>query len=362
MAAYILRRLLWMPVVLLAVSFITFTVGQYGPGDPVQVLMGQKNNPEVVERIRKERGLDLPIHEQYFNYVSGVLHGDFGESYKYVGQKVSDLIFSRVWVSVQLGAMALAIGVTIGMLFGLAAALNKGIQWAGEQASSHVLFLDQDSIPKPDMVGRLVAAIANLASNGAQVAGVGPVVVDPRLGTRSPFVTFGPLRVIRRSCNGERPDKHLSADFLITSGMLASMQVFAEIGAFDEGLFIDNVDLEWCFRARAKGFRCYGVCDAELEHYLGDSVGRIWLGRWMPIYYHAPIRQYYIMRNRILLYKKRYSPKSWILQDIARAIFKFVVYSVFVKNRLQNIRMMLLGVSDGMRGRVGEISHDNNQL
>src|SRR3990172_9442741 len=48
---------------------------------------------------------------------------------------------------------------------GLAAALNKGIQWAGEQASSHVLFLDQDSIPKPDMVGRLVAAIANLASH-----------------------------------------------------------------------------------------------------------------------------------------------------------------------------------------------------
>ena len=71
MAAYILRRLLWLPVVLLVVSFVTFTLGHFGPGDPIQVLMGQKNNPEVVERIRKERGLDRPFLQQYVSYIIG---------------------------------------------------------------------------------------------------------------------------------------------------------------------------------------------------------------------------------------------------------------------------------------------------
>ena len=61
MLAYIIRRLLWTPIVLVVVSFVTFTLGFYGPGDPMQVLMGQKNDPNVVERIRRERGLDKPF-------------------------------------------------------------------------------------------------------------------------------------------------------------------------------------------------------------------------------------------------------------------------------------------------------------
>lgn len=126
MGAYIVRRLLFAPVVLLAVSFITFTLGHFGPGDPVQVLLGMKNDPVLVERIRQERGLDQPFVVQYTNYVSGVLRGDFGESYQYVGQPVKDLIFGRIWVSVQLGAISLAIGVVIGMIFGLIAAMNQG--------------------------------------------------------------------------------------------------------------------------------------------------------------------------------------------------------------------------------------------
>ena len=95
MAKYITRRLIWTPIVLLIVSFITFSLGHFGPGDPVQVLMGQKNNPIVVERIRKERGLDKPFLEQYANYVKGVVQGDFGESYRFTGQPVGDLDESR---------------------------------------------------------------------------------------------------------------------------------------------------------------------------------------------------------------------------------------------------------------------------
>ena len=115
MLVYLTRRLLWTPIVLFAVSFVTFTLGFYGPGDPVQVLMGQKNDPAVVERIRRERGLDKPFTEQYLNYITGVVtRFDFGESYKYVGQNVGDLIRPRIWNSVQLGLFGLSIGVLVG--------------------------------------------------------------------------------------------------------------------------------------------------------------------------------------------------------------------------------------------------------
>lgn len=127
MLAYILRRLMWTPVVLVIVSFVTFTLGQFGPGDPMQVLVGQKNNPELVERLRKERGLDKPFFEQYTNYITGVVTRlDFGESYKYTGRTVNELIGTRVWNSVQLGLMALFIGVGVGTLLGLVAALKQG--------------------------------------------------------------------------------------------------------------------------------------------------------------------------------------------------------------------------------------------
>ena len=126
MLNYILRRLLWTPVLLLTVSFFTFALGYYGPGDPVQVLMGQHSNPEVVARIRHERGLDRPFFEQYYRYVWSALHGDLGESYKFQGQSIGELIPRKVWVSAQLGLVALAISIVMGIPLGLLAAVKQG--------------------------------------------------------------------------------------------------------------------------------------------------------------------------------------------------------------------------------------------
>jgi len=85
--AYVVRRSLWLPALLLIVAFITFALGYYGPGDPVQVLLGQHTNPAVVARIKHELGLDRPLLVQYATYIWRVLHGDFGESIvKYRGR------------------------------------------------------------------------------------------------------------------------------------------------------------------------------------------------------------------------------------------------------------------------------------
>jgi len=126
MGAYILRRLLWTPLLLLVVSFITFLLGHYGPGDPVQMLMGQYRDPEVVARIHKQLGLDKPLLVQYGIYLKNTLRGDFGESFKYRGRSVAELIGKRVWVSSQLGLAALILSLLLGIPVGLFAALKQG--------------------------------------------------------------------------------------------------------------------------------------------------------------------------------------------------------------------------------------------
>lgn len=126
MATYIGRRLLWTPILLLIVSFITFILGTFGPGDPVQVLMGQHSNPEVVQRIRAERGLDDNIAVQYTRWIGGVVRLDFGESFKYRGRTVWELIAKRIPVSAQLNLAALIISVGLGIPLGLYAALKQG--------------------------------------------------------------------------------------------------------------------------------------------------------------------------------------------------------------------------------------------
>ena len=129
MGTYVARRLLWLPFILLIVTFITFVLGRYGPGDPVEVLMGQHNNPEVVQRIREERGLNDNIFIQYGRYLQNVSHGDFGESFKYRGRTVGELLRKKMWVSAQLSFAAMIISVGLGVSIGLFAAMKQGTVW-----------------------------------------------------------------------------------------------------------------------------------------------------------------------------------------------------------------------------------------
>jgi len=126
---YIIHRLIWLPIILLIVSFITFALGRFGPGDPVEVLMGQYADEQVVERIREQRGFNDPVVIQYVRYIKNVVRGDFGESFKYRGRTVSELLKKKMWVSAQLNMAALFLSVSIGIPLGLFAALRQGTYW-----------------------------------------------------------------------------------------------------------------------------------------------------------------------------------------------------------------------------------------
>lgn len=140
MGAYVIRRLLWLPVILLIVSFFTFTIARFGPGDPVSVAAGQFRDPEVLARIRAERGLDGSVAEQYVRWLSDVLRGDFGESFLQQGYSVSELIFPKMLISAQLGLMSLIIVFGLGIPLGLLTARLSGT-WIDPFIISVLLFL-----------------------------------------------------------------------------------------------------------------------------------------------------------------------------------------------------------------------------
>jgi peptide/nickel transport system permease protein len=139
MGVYILRRLVWLPFLLLIVSLITFALGMYGPGDPVVVRLGTKATQENVTRLREQMGLNRPFFVQWGDYVLGALRGDLGESYSFPGRSVGGLIAKRIWVSAQLSIAALGFSLTIGIPLGLLAARKQGT-WIDGALVSFALF------------------------------------------------------------------------------------------------------------------------------------------------------------------------------------------------------------------------------
>jgi rhamnosyltransferase len=239
---------------------------------------------------------------------------------------------------------------------GLAAAQNAGIHLARKQGCSHLVLLDQDSVPANDMVASLLDALRGLMQRGKKVAAVGPVAMDGKSLQPRPFIRIGwtGMRPVR--CEEGGSESCVQVDFLMSSGMLLPLASLESVGGMDESLFVDNVDLDWCFRAAANGLGLYGVCNAKMLHNVGDGlyVSRLFVGR--PIIRHAPVRLFYMTRNRILLYRRSYTPAAWILQDLFRLAIKFALFSIVVPPRLQNMRMMLAGMWAAIRGRGGKLS------
>jgi len=231
---------------------------------------------------------------------------------------------------------------------GLAAALNRAIERARALGFGHVLLMDQDSVLDAGMVATLAQALATLSRQGP-VAAVGPQFVDARSGRPAPFVRMGfPLN--DKDYGG--PGQTVSCDFLITSGSLIPLTMLDRVGGMDEALFIDNIDMDWCFRAKAAGLALYGVCDAQMHHRIGEQLRASRVKR-DGVVVHKPFRLYYIMRNRVLLYPRASTPRVWVAQDLPRLVLKLIGNGLFIAPRWIRLRFMCRGLWDGVRGRSG---------
>src|SRR5436853_1413863 len=122
LSGYILRRLLFLPVILFVVSFATFYITRWGPGDPVSTYSGQYRDPEAFARVQHKYGLDKPVVEQYGIWVKQiVLHGDFGVSFQHKDRTIPEIIGPKIWVSVRLAAYAFLLTFLVGIPVGIIA-------------------------------------------------------------------------------------------------------------------------------------------------------------------------------------------------------------------------------------------------
>jgi rhamnosyltransferase len=234
---------------------------------------------------------------------------------------------------------------------GIGAAQNQGISEAIRLGASQILFLDQDSVPESGMVHSLSSTLRLLTDLKIKVGCVGPRIRTPD-GARSFFAKLGWFRVKNVGCSED--EKAVECDFLLSSGTLVPAHVLKEVGNLDEKLFIDLVDTEWCFRARAHGYRIFGDCHAALEHRLGEQTERVWLGRWRQIPRHKPFRYYYMFRNALLMTRRAYVPLKWKLFYCKILLGLFLAFGLF-GGRKGDMAMMIKGVLHGVRGVTGKL-------
>jgi len=122
MIRYIVGRLLWIVPVLFVVSVLTFTLMHAVPGGP---WAREKALPAAtVARLDQKYGLDQPVYVQYIRWAGSLVQGDLGPSYKYADRSVNDIVSGGIWTTVQLGLMAFAVAVLLGIPLGIVAALG----------------------------------------------------------------------------------------------------------------------------------------------------------------------------------------------------------------------------------------------
>lgn len=241
----------------------------------------------------------------------------------------------------------------LGDNYGIAAAQNIGIEWLRRQGMSHVLMLDHDAVAAPEMVARLLEELRAREARGEKMGAIGPLIHDPRRGAPAPFFRISTGRLIERIERVETPDpgEHSArVTFLIAAGVLLPLTVLDDIGAMDEALFIDYVDLEWSMRAVARGYALYGHYGTRLDHRIGDEPIRL-LGRTRMN--HPPLRHYYLVRNALALWRMPHPRWHWKVLDAVNLCAKCLVFSTLAPRRGAHLRMILRGLADGLRGRYG---------
>lgn len=127
MHKYILKRIFLSVFTLLAITLVLFTLLQFMPGSPFN---DEKLTDDQRTVLNAKYGLDQPIYVQFGKYVSNMVQGDFGVSYNISkNTPISQLIQTRLPVSIRIGGMAVGLGAIVGLIFGVIAALNHNTFW-----------------------------------------------------------------------------------------------------------------------------------------------------------------------------------------------------------------------------------------
>lgn len=231
---------------------------------------------------------------------------------------------------------------------GLALALNIGILEAKKYGAEMLALFDQDTEIPQNFAKKMLNYI-NDYKCFAPVALYAPIFNNRVIDQIQRYNNYKPSRHIPELVD-EIDYSH--PNYVISSGSLIPMDVIDDVGLMCEELFIDFVDIEWCLRARRKGYEIVVINKVKIDHYLGDYMVKF-MGRSIPI--HSPLRMYYYFRNGIYLYQIGEIDWCWRLVDAMRNLQLFLFYMLFVKNRSTYFKYIIKGYFHGLIKRMGKL-------
>ena len=124
--AYMIRRALLVVPLLLGLSIIIFLLVQLAPGDPALAFVSEQNNdPEVLEQIREDLGLNQPLPIQYGKWLQKIVQGDFGTAYTFNSKPVLTLIKERAWPTIQIQALSIVLALGLALPVGIVSATRQ---------------------------------------------------------------------------------------------------------------------------------------------------------------------------------------------------------------------------------------------
>jgi rhamnosyltransferase len=232
---------------------------------------------------------------------------------------------------------------------GIAVAQNVGIKKAIEEGAEFVLLSDEDTVYPENYVKEMLKAYFSLPDR-EKVGVIVPNYADiNRKGERRGFLVFKPPFL--RKISPERGLHEITQ--AIASGMVIPIKVFKDVGLMNEDLFLDWVDLEWCWRVRAKGYKIIGNADMIITHRMGDIVKKF--GKNFCTI-HSPIRHYYMVRNGVYLcLKSPYLNFLMRVHFLYRSLKMAFGFPIIATPHFTHLYYCMKGLFHGLIGRLGPL-------
>lgn len=225
---------------------------------------------------------------------------------------------------------------------GIATALNKGVKYALNNDYKWILTMDQDSCAEENMVKIMLETYYAIDEN-------------ERKDILSLFPTFIDRGIESLDKNNENVEYEY-VDAEITSGNLLKAEVFEKAGFFDDSLFIDMVDTDYCMRLNELGIKMIRISGAILNHSIGNSKQVKKLFGTFNTSNHSATRRYYMTRNRFYTWNKYKNLNSFTLNRDKKLFKKeFVKIILGEDDKLNKVKMVLKGYKDyknGVRGKL----------
>ncbi len=230
---------------------------------------------------------------------------------------------------------------------GIAYAQNIGIKKSLENRSDYIVLSDQDTIYPKNYIENMLK-IEN--SNYSKIIAMAPLFKDTVGNKENDGFYRKGLFLYKQFF----PKNGLHEVFqTIASGKILSSKYLNDVGLMDEKLFIDWVDLEWCWRARKKGYKIIGNADVVITHQLGDKSTNL---GFREVSLRSPIRHYYITRNAFYLALNDKSLDKLNKITLFFKSFRYIIgFPLLSKPHLKHLKYVLLGFWHGVTGKLGKL-------